>query len=359
MRKLKIAQLSTPFFSVPPKNYGAIEYIAYLLTEELVKRGHEVTLLATGESKTSGSLISIYEKELRPVDAEALFSPLAYKLPWMQSLPSLLHINKLMERADEFDVIHNHFHYLPLFFSNLIKTPMVNTYHGNFLYAAESPIELSLLEHYKRSNWVAISESQKRNCPVDLSFSGVIYHGIDLSKYAYDRGGREYLAWLGRINPQKGITEAIKVAKAVGKKLVIAGIVNKRDEDFFKKEVEPHLGDGVEYIGPISSLEKSKMLGEALALLYPVTWDEPFGLVMIEAMATGTPVIGFNKGAVPEVVIDGQTGFVVQSTEQMIEAVRKIGQIDRSACRRHVEEKFTVEKMVDGYEEVYRQVLGI
>lgn len=355
MKKLRVAQLAPPFISVPPINYGGIELVVSSITEELVRRGHDVTLLANSDSTTKADLLSVFSSGVQP---ESLFSPLALKLFWLHSLPSLFHVSSLLDKANEFDIIHNHFHYLPLFFSNLFSTPMLHTYHGDFASVMLSPIERMVLEKYKDSPWVAISESQKRNCTIPLNFVSVIHNGLDLTRFSFNNDPEEYLVWLGRITPKKGIQEAIRVAKHLRMPLLIAGVINKRDEEFFETEIKPFIDNkSVTYLGSVDHKTKVDVLKKAKALLYPVKWEEPFGLVMVEALVCGTPVIGFNRGSVPEVVIDGKTGFVVENEEEMIEAVGRIDSIDRSACRGHVEENFTVERMVEDYEKVYNQVV--
>ena len=368
MRKLKIAQISTPFISVPPKGYGGIELVVANLTEGLVRRGHEVTLFAPGGSKTSAKLISPFQKVLDKRGMEELFSPLAIKLFWLHSLPSLYHAVVGFEKAEEFDIIHNHFHYLGLILSSLVKTPTVHTYHGDFSSAVKSPIEKLVLEKYKESNWTAISESQKRNSPVKLKFIDVIYHGLPVEDFEFSYKSGDYLMWLGRITPRKGLSQAIEVAKRLGKKLIIAGVVNPRDNDYFEKKIRLCIdGKLIKFVGALNHTAKVKYLKKAFVLLYPVSWEEPFGLVMTEAMATGTPVVGFKNGAVPEVVRDGVTGFIIDSkkgVKGLVEAVKKMEQWSsktmeqcRYACRKHVEENFSIKKMVEGYEGVYEQIL--
>jgi len=359
MKKLRIAQLSTPFVNVPPKTYGGTELVVYNITQELVKRGHQVTLFATKNSKTSAKLEYAFKKALGLGGMERLLSPLAAKLSWAHALPSLYHAILPFEKTKEFDIIHNHFHYYGLFFSSSIKMPVLTTYHGDLSTAEECPIEKMILEKYKRNFWTAISKSQKKSCKTKLNFLKVIHHGIPIEEFPFSEKHEGYLAWLGRITKKKGIEEAIKVAKRTKTKLVVAGTVNPRDQEFFQKKIKPKIDNKlIFYTGPVSHKPKVKLLKNAKALLYPISWEEPFGLVMIEAQACGCPVIAFRRGSVPEVVKDKETGFIVRSINGMIKALKQIDQIKRSECRKHVERNFTVEKMVDKYEKVYYKILG-
>lgn len=357
-KKLKIAQLSTPFVDVPPKTYGGTELVVYNITEELVKRGHKVTLFATKNSETSAKLEYAFKKALGLGGMEALLSPLAQKLSWAHALPSLFHAVLPFEKADQFDIIHNHFHYYGLLFSQTVKTPVLTTYHGDLSSAEKSPIEKMILEKYKNNFWTSISKNQKKKCKTKLNFQAVIHHGIPIEKFPWSLKHQNYLAWLGRITQKKGIEQAIQVAKKTNNKLIIAGTVNPRDQEFFQKKIKPKIDNRlIFYIGPVSHKPKVKLLKNAKALLYPITWEEPFGLVTIEAMACGCPVIAFKRGAVPEIVKDKKTGFLVKNTLGMIKALGKINQISRRDCRLHVEKKFTIKKMVDKYEQVYYKIL--
>jgi len=360
-RKLKIAQLSTPFFDVPPKTYGGTELVAYNLCEGLTKRGHKVTLFATGSSKTSAKLEYVFKKALGLNWHEKLLSPLAQKLFWAYALPCLYHAILPYEKAKEFDIIHNHFHYFGLFFASLTKTPTVTTYHGDISTAQNCLIEKLIFEKYKKANWVAISYSQKKRAKIKLNFVGVVHNGIDIKKFPYSEKHQNYLAWLGRITKKKGILEAIKLAKETGEKLLIAGIVNPRDQEFFQKEVKPQIDNKqIFYLGPANHRKKVNLLKNAKALVYPISWEEPFGLVMVEAQACGCPVIAYKRGAVPEVVKNKKTGFVISPKLGLYglkEALRNIDYIERKECRKWVEENFTVEKMVQKYEEIYYKIL--
>ncbi|HLL60495.1 MAG TPA: glycosyltransferase family 4 protein, partial [Candidatus Nitrosocosmicus sp.] len=286
---MKIAQLSTPFITLPPANYGGTELVVYNLSEGLIKKGHNVTVYAPGDSKTSARLISGFPKAIHYDKMNKLFSPLAEKLFWMHSLPTMYHAILPFEHADKYDLIHNHIHYIGLQYSSLVNTPSVHTYHGDFSSAINSPIEKMILEKYKNHNWIAISKTQKINCPVKLNFVGIVHHGIPIEKYEYNQSNQNYLAWIGRITPNKGLIEAIKVAKITNHHLIIAGIIRERDKVYFESEVKPLIDEKtIHFVGALNLNKKVHMLKKAKALLYPVKWEEPFGLVMIEAMATGT-----------------------------------------------------------------------
>lgn len=382
MRPLKIAQIAPPFISVPPDGYGGTEAVVSTITEELVKRGHDVTLFAAGSSKTSATLVAPFKEALTPPITDNLFSPLAHKLFWMHSLPYMYHISAAFDRAQEFDIIHDHTHYMSIFYKKLCSTPIISTYHGSLHWASESPIERLILEKYKDHNWVAISKAQQNFSGVDLHVSAVIHHGIDPNLFAYTDTASDAFVWLGRITKQKGIEDAISAVKATGKKLVVSGIVNDRDKEFYTSKIEPHFdGTTIRYAGPSNHEQKSKLLSQSKALLYPLLWEEPFGLVMIESMATGTPVIAYARGAAPEIVTDGVTGFLINSSEKdrrgdyiikksgregLQEAIEKIATMStqaytamRKAARQDVEKRFTVERMVDMYEQLYAHILHL
>lgn len=358
MKKLKIAQIVPPWLSVPPKKYGGTELIASHLTEELIKRGHKVTLFASGDSVTKAGLISTCPKSLYEQG-----------IPWTDAFYPLLHASVAFEKAENFDIIHNHFHYFGLAFSSLVKTPVVTTYHGDFATAEKNPAKRQILERTKKNYFVSISDSQRKFTKVNLNFVATVYNGIDLSKFEFGAKSQNYLVWLGRITEKKGLVEAIRAAKKAKIVLKIAAKVDKNhlpDVEFYEKKVKPLIdGKQIQYLGEVNSIRRNSLLKNSLALLNPIKWNEPFGLVMPEAMACGTPVIAFRNGSVPEIIKDGKTGFVVSQFDEkgklnikgLVESIKKINQIDRRECRRQAEENFTVKKMVDGYEEVYYKIL--
>ena len=335
---IRIAVLSPVSWRTPPRHYGPWEYVVSLLTEELVRIGLDVTLFATGDSKTSGKLITVCP---RTYSEDSSVDP---------KVAECLHISEIFERSAEFDLIHNHFDFLPLTYSRLVETPVVTTIHG-----FSSP---SIIPVYKKYNahghYVAISESDKSP---KLDYVATIHHGIDVAQFAFSGATGKYLLFFGRIHPEKGVREAIEVSQRVGIKLVIAGII--QDHDYFTTEVEPHIdGATVEYLGSVGPDRKADMLGGALALLHLIGFDEPFGLSLIESMACGTPVIAFRRGSMPELVRHGETGYVVDDVEGAVKAVSAVKTIERSACRADVERRFTSARMARDYVRVYEQVLN-
>ncbi len=335
---MRIAVLSPVSWRTPPRHYGPWEFVVSLLTEELVRMGLDVTLFATGDSKTTGKLIAVCP---RPYSEDSSVDP---------KVAECLHISEIFERSTDFDLIHNHFDFLPLTYSALIETPVVTTIHG-----FSSP---SIIPVYKKYNayghYVAISESDKSP---QLDYIATIHHGIDVAPFAFSGATGEYLLFFGRIHPEKGVREAIDVAQRVGIKLVIAGII--QDRDYFTTEVEPHIdGTTVEYLGSVGPDRKADMLGGALALLHLISFDEPFGLSLIESMACGTPVIAFRRGSMPELIRQGETGYLVDDVEGAVKAVSAINTIDRSACRTDVIRRFTSARMARDYVRVYQQILN-
>ena len=351
-QKLKIAQVAPMWFSIPPKKYGGTERIIHYLTEELQKRGHKVTLFAPGDSKTSARLVAFLKKGAISLGAK-----------WPDYWWNLINHSIAFERADEFDIIHCHWGIMGAFFQRLVKTPVVHTMHN---IPQASHMRWKVFEYYKNDlNLVFISKSEMRNSPMKFKNSWVVYNGIDISQFKFNPKPKDHFVWIGRVSPAKGIENAIKVAKKLKLKLLLAGQIQPSWRNYFETVVKPQLDSRIKYIGEISQRQLSKFYREAKALLYPIEWEEPFGLVMVEAMACGTPVIVFERGSAKEVVKDGKTGFVVPFKDKrgrkningLVEAVKKIDQIKREDCRKWVEENFTYQKMVDGYEKVYYQIL--
>ncbi len=353
MRKLKIAQLAPPWLAIPPKKYGGVELIIYHLVEGLIKKGHEVTLFACGNSKTSAKLESVFKE------------PLYWEgFPWQEPYGPLFHTVSCFEKAGDFDIIHNHFHFWGICLEHLTNTKVLTTYHSSFeKIIKEKTIKYNILKKYRNTPIVPISNSQKRIKGLKLNFTKTVYNGIDVDKFSFQEEPGRYLAWMGRITPKKGVLEAIKIAKKAKMPLKIAAKIDKnseRDIRFYKEEIEPLIdGKQIQYLGEIGGYEeKSGFLKNALALINPIKWKEPFGLVMAEAMACGTPVIAFDRGSVKEVVKDKKTGFVVKNVDQAAKAVKKIGSINRKDCRLRVKRKFNKEKMVDEHEKLYYKVLS-
>lgn len=343
---MKIAVLAPIAHKTPPDDYGPWELMASTLAEGLVEKGHEVTLFATADSKTRGRLESV-----APVGTESLKMENKYVNIKMWEYE---HIANCFEKAGEFDIIHSHFNFGPLAFSRLVKTPVVTTVHSGKVEFAWGPM-LSMYKKYNSTNhYVAISESAKHP---DLKYAGTVYNGINLNDFEYAEKPGEYLLFLGRIDSDKGAAEAIHLAKKTNHKLVIAGIIN--DREYFDKHIEAEIdGTQIDFVGSVAGKAKSDVLKNAKALLHLANFDEPFGLTVVEAQACGTPVIAFRRGAMPEVISDKKTGFLADNFKQACDLVSGIGEISRKNCRTFVEEKFSREKMISGYEEVYRKVIS-
>ncbi len=335
---MRIAMLSPISWRTPPRHYGPWESVVSLLTEALIRMGVDVTLFASGDSLTSGKLVAVCA---HPYSEDQSIEP---------KVAECLHIAELFERADEFDLIHNNFDFLPLTYCGLVETPVLTTIHG-----FSSPKILPVYKKYNaRSHYVAISESDKSP---KLDYIATIHHGIDLGQFPFCGGEGQYLLFFGRIHPEKGVREAIDVAARVGIKLVIAGII--QDHDYFATQVEPYIdGTTVEYLGSVGPDRRADVLGHALAMLHLISFDEPFGLSLIESMACGTPVIAFDRGSMPEIIREGQTGYLVNDIEGAIDAVVAIRAIDRSTCRADVKERFSNTRMARDYVRVYEQILN-
>ena len=329
--------LSSISWRTPPRAYGPWELVTSLLTEALVARGVDVTLFATLDSITAGKLDGIcpsgYSEDpsLNPKVWEAL------------------HIAHCFERAGKFDLIHNQADFMPLTFSGLVETPVVTTIHG-----FSSPTILPAYQRYQdRSAYVAISDADR---DPSLSYAATIHHGIPIAEFPFNSAGSDDLLFFGRFHPDKGAGEAVRAARAANRKLIMAGIV--QDADYFAREVAPFIDErNVEYRGVLGGADRVDALGSARAMLHLIGFEEPFGLSVIESMACGTPVIAYRRGSMPELIVDGVTGFLVDTFDQALAAIERAGEIDRAACRQHVERHFTVDRMADRYLELYRQLL--
>ncbi|TPG34919.1 glycosyltransferase family 4 protein [Mycolicibacterium hodleri] len=322
----------------PPRHYGPWEQFASLLTEGLVAAGHDVTLFATGDSITTATLRSTMPQgwsEDPTVDAK---------------VAECLHIASVFERADEFDVIHNGFDFLPLTYADLVATPMVTTIHG---FSSERIVPV--YERYdETSAYVSISDADRHP---RLHYAATIHHGIDTDQFAVHPRPGEHLLFFGRIHPDKGTAHAIEVARRCGRRLDIAGII--QDERYFRDEVAPHLdGDRVRYLGAVDASERAEVLGGAHALLHLIDFDEPFGYSVVEAMACGTPVIANARGSMSELIDHGVTGYLVDDVEAAVASVARVGELDRVGIARLATERFTVTAMIDEYVRVYREVIG-
>jgi glycosyltransferase involved in cell wall biosynthesis len=340
---MRIAQIAPLWERVPPFRYGGIELIVKLLTDELVRRGHEVTLFASGDSITKAKLCSVHDRALR-LDPN-IKEPGIYE----QML-----LAEIYENAHHFDIIHSHIGCAALPYTSFVKTPTVHTMHGIF-----TPDNEKIYRRFARQPFISISEAQ-REPRLGLNYIHTVYNGIDTAVYSFhpEPAQPSYIAFVGRISPEKGPLQAIKVARAVGLPLKMAGKIDSVDREYYQQQVEPLIdGEQIQYLGEISHEDKVKLLGGATVTLFPITWREPFGLVMIESMATGTPVIGMNLGSVPEVIAHGKTGFVCNSLGEMIEVIPNALKLDRQTCREYVVSRFSVETMTDEYERVYELVL--
>ena len=341
---MKIAQIAPLIESVPPRLYGGTERIVSYLTEELVRQGHDVTLFASGDSQTSARLHACCAEALRL--NPSVRDPIPYYMTMLDSVHRM---------SDQFDILHFHidqFHF-PLF--NRGPNLTLTTLHGRQ--------DLSDLQYLYRSgmttSFCLLIRADVWNS-LKANFAGTVFHGLpaNLLQPRENPNGREYLAFLGRISPEKRVDRAIRIAQAVGLPLKIAAKVDRADQEYFKTEIEPLLQKpGIEFIGEIDEIAKEQFLGDAAALLFPIDWPEPFGLVMIEAMACGTPVIAFRQGSVPEVIDDGITGAIVNSEEEAIAAMPMVLGLDRSAIRRRFEERFSVRRMALDYTDIYQHLI--
>ena len=334
---MKIAMLAPIAWRTPPRHYGPWELVTSLLTEALVAKGVDVTLFATQDSVTTARLAGVVPRgyaEDPAIDAKV----------WEYA-----HQSHLFARASEFDLIHNQADFPAHAYAPLIETPMVTTIHG---FSSER-----ILPMYKpfdeRVHYVAISDADRHPA---LRYAATIHHGIPLEDFAFDAAGSDDLLFFGRMHPDKGAAEAIAVARATGRRLNLYGIV--QDQGYFEREVQPHLSDRIVYHGPVGGEERIHALGRARALLHLINFDEPFGLSVIEAMACGTPVIAVRRGSMPELIDDGVTGLLVRAADEAVAAVDRAGTLDRAACRRAVESRFSVEAMADAYIALYRRILG-
>lgn len=348
---MRIAVVAPPYLPVPPVGYGGTERIVSLLTEGLVESGHDVTLFASGDSHTKAKLVSIFPQAIGNSGFQkgsAIFPLLQYR--------------ECLMMQNDFDIIHSHGQYLSLFVFDKATTKVVYTWHGSF-FKNEVPEEERLaLEKFKNNNFISISNNQREALP-DLNYVQTVYNSIDTSDYPFVEFPKDpYLLWFGRFVEKKGPLEAIKVAKELNIPLVLAGAIDPIDQEYFDSIIKPELNTKLItfYPEPKTIEEIRKLYQNALCTLYPISWHEPFGLVMIESMACGTPVVAYKIGSVPELITDGKTGFVVDpmlGIEGLKDAVKKISQIKRLNCREDVETRFSKERMTKDYIEVYEKLL--
>ena len=344
---MRIVQIATFEESVPPKKYGGVELVIYNLIQEFSKRGHKVFLIGTGDSKAKAKILPVFPKAVRTL-------PEAKDMKVRDSL-KFIGAGKILEilQGIKADIIHNHLGWRLFPFLPLIKAPVITTLHGPL----DVKYQQMVYGRFKKENYVSISNSQRKPFP-SLNYVANVYNGIEVEKFPFSGKPGNYLAFLGRMSPEKGPVQAIEVAKKTGIKLKMAAKVDAVDTEFFETKVKPLIDNNqIEFLGEVGHKAKTELLKNALALLTPIQWQEPFGLYFIEAMACGTPVIALNKGSVPEIVEDGKTGFIANNTKEMARAVKNINKINRQDCRKRVEKYFSSEKMADGYEKVYYKIL--
>jgi glycosyltransferase involved in cell wall biosynthesis len=339
---MRIGLIAPPWYAVPPSGYGGIEWVVALLADGLTDRGHDVTLFAPPGSRTKARLVSPLGERLPP---DSIGNP------WYEAS----HAMSAYEGSERFDILHDHTGPVGVSIGALIESPIVHTLHGPF-----TPQALMLYSRIARHLWfVAISESQRSMGPSDLRWAGVVYNGIPIDNYSFREDKKDFLLFLGRADEEKAPHLAIEAARRAGRQLVMCVTTkNEREQRYWAEQVEPLLGDDVEVHGECDQEQKADLLGRAAALLFPIQWAEPFGLVMIEAMACGTPVVAWRNGSVPEVIDDGVTGFVVDSMDGMVQAIGRVGELDPRAARAHVEERFSAAAMVTGYERAYERILA-
>jgi glycosyltransferase involved in cell wall biosynthesis len=359
---MKIAQIAPAWLAVPPKNYGGTENVIYNLVEELVALGHDVTLFAPGDARTSARQISFFSTSL-----------IASGVPWSAYLKAHYHLYNAIDsvKQEHFDVVHTHLSssadmcLFPLTAS--LVTPHVTTLHSHFPFDGVPGGWIGDADPLYLARWassmpmVAISQSARAQAPQEVDFVGVVHHGVRMQDHRpKGEGEGEFFAWLGRFVPEKGAHLAIQAARQAEVPLMLAGQVQHHQESqhYFHEVIQPQIdGTQVQYVGPVDMKQKIKLLSQAGGLLNPITWEEPFGMVMIEAMAIGCPVISFARGAAPEIVVHGKTGFLVSDVEEMVRYIPRIAEIDRDTTRRHIELKFSARAMAENYVQVYRKVI--
>jgi glycosyltransferase involved in cell wall biosynthesis len=344
---MRIAMLAPPWIPVPAPAYGGIEEVVRLLCEGLAEREHHVTLFAPPGSDSSAEVVTLledsYPDDIQKAQFEADHVARAFS-----------YIDEAAERGEPYDVIHDHVGHTALAMADRVSAPLVHTLHGPFTEDASR----FYASHGAKACIVAISRAQLDDAPAEMGGGRVVHNPIDCGEWPFRAEKDDFLLWIGRMSPDKGPHRAIAAARAAGTPVVLAGPVQPGQEAYFAEQVEPALGDGVEYVGEADAERKRDLYGRARALLMPIRWPEPFGLVMVEALACGTPVIAFPEGSAPEVVEDGVTGFVVEDEHAMAQAVGRLGEIDPAACRSACQERFGVPAVVRGYEDVYREAIA-
>ena len=338
---MRIAQVAPLYESVPPRCYGGTERVVSYLTEELIRQGHDVTLYASGDSQTKARLCAPCARSLR--EDRSCQDPIAYHM---------LMLERVQQDAGQYDIIHFHLEYLPLPFARRLTTPSVHTMHGRLDTSELRPV----FQEFREAPLISISDAQRAPLPW-ANWQATVYHGLPKNLHVFHETPGKYLAFVGRVSPEKQLHTAISIAHRAGVPLKIAAKIDKRDKDYYEQVVRPLLaGTDVEFLGEIGSRDKDELLGNALGLLLPINWPEPFGLVMIEAIACGTPVIAFNRGSVPEVLDNGVTGYIVDNEDQAVQAVQRLGRLNRRQCRRAFEQRFSAARMAADYLAVYQRL---
>jgi len=339
---MRIAQLAPPWIAVPPAGYGGTEWVVQQLCDGLTAAGHDVVLYATGDSRTAAELCALFPTQMPEVMGQSSYDA--------------RHVSFAFADIEQqgFDLIHDHSGFLAIAFSRYLAPPMVHTVHCAFDTAA-----FGFYEQFQNEvAYIGISRYQQSMGPAGMNWAGLAYNAIAVEQWPYTPQKDDYLLAFGRVCEAKGFHLSIEAAKRTGRKLIMAGVLQELYRDYFEEKVAPHVdGEQIVYEGEVSDDRKRELFAHARAFVFPITWPEPFGLVMIEAMATGTPVVALRQGSVPEVVDDGVTGFVCDTFEEFVAAVDRVGEIDPAVCRRTVEERFTVERMVADYEAIYRRLL--
>lgn len=335
--------------SVPPTRYGGTELVIYNLTEQLVKMGHEVTLFATGDSKTSAKLEVTFSEAIR-------LNGNSQNINFRNTI-KFIGVGKILDYLDKnsFDIVHNHIGWRMLFFEKLLKFPTVTTLHGPL----DIDYQQMVYNEYRNSNYISISLNQRKPMP-DINFVANVYNGIEVEKFKQNYKPENYFAFLGRMSPEKGPLEAIEIAKKARINLIMAAKVDTVDKSYFEEKVAPLIdGKQIQFIGEVDHAGKVEFLKNAKALIAPIQWEEPFGLFFIEAMVCGTPVISMKRGSVPEIVLDKKTGFICNNIDEAIEGAKRVGNIDRKKCYEHVRDNFSAEKMAENYINAYKKVLNV
>src|SRR6266446_10743443 len=358
---MKIAHIAPPWIAIPPKNYGGTEIVISNLVEEQVAQGYDVTLFAPGDAKTSAKLVSFFPKSL--IDSG---------VPWSAHLRSYYHVQKSLEYAKEFDIVHTHLssssdlYIFPL--TAGLTTPHVTTLHSRFPFdrvqSWTGDADAFYMEWAPNVPIVAISEAARDEVPYPLHFVGIVHHGLPMHQFQpTGRKRGDFFVWLGRFVPEKGTHLAIEAAKRARVPLVLAGTIDRYQQEsihYFEQMIKPHIdNEQVKYVGPVNMKQKISLLSRAWGFLNPIEWEEPFGMVMIEAMALGCPVISFARGAAPEIIVDGETGFLVNTIGAMAAAIPRIDEIDRDVVRKYVERNFSAEVMVEKYVGIYKKVIAM